>query len=117
MAIVEDIPDEPSTLRNRIPLKSPHAARQSTTKPLLDINEILQPDVIQEALDIAGRDGQEDVDYEDDEECDEAGMPIARAGASEEVDERDDNEKWWDEVFDSLITTVPFVFLYLLLNM
>jgi len=58
-------------------------------------------------------DALEDGDYEDDlldgEEVEGAHQCVG--------EEPDANELFWDEFFDSLVITVPFTFLYILLDM
>jgi hypothetical protein len=58
-------------------------------------------------------DSDPDAEYDEDEE--EDGREIGPHQC--EVHEPDANELFWDEFFDSLIITVPFTFLYILLDM
>jgi hypothetical protein len=46
-------------------------------------------------------------------------MELDPAGILQEgtVEPKSDKEAFWDEFFDSMILTVPFTFLYLLLDM
>lgn len=112
----------PSTIRNR------SKKAEGVRKPLVDLGlpegtqrEVLE--AIQRSFDdpsdgvghstSAGEDeegeqGEEDEDNEGEEE-----EGIAEPG----VEVKDPKEAFWDEFFDSLMLTVPFTFLYLLLDM
>lgn len=112
-----------------MPLKHPSEVRRAKPlKPLVDLGlpaetqaEVLQhiqnsfqngPEVDdgwqvedeEGELDEDESDGDDDVEYEQ--------VPEEHA-----AEVKDPNEEFWDEFFDSLVVTVPFTFLYLLLDM
>ena len=117
-------------LRNRVPLKHPSEVRRAKPlKPLVDLGlpaetqaEVLQhiqnsfPDGPE--LDDAGQ--IEDVDEEgelDEDESDGDDVEYEQVPEEHAAEVKDPNEEFWDEFFDSLVVTVPFTFLYLLLDM
>lgn len=63
--------------------------------------------------------GDTDDEEEEEEEYEGEGSEGGEGGEHVVNDavEKDPNEEFWDEFFDSLIITVPFTFLYLLLDM
>lgn len=121
----------PSEVRNR----------KTTSKPLIDLG--LSPQTQQDVLDriqasLQGDtdspthlDGADEVEYaEEEEDEDEEGggeefeeeeygedgdVEFVTVRPGEEI--KDPKEEFWDEFFDSLMLTVPFTFLYLLLDM
>ncbi|KAL1411651.1 hypothetical protein Q8F55_002616 [Vanrija albida] len=120
MAKLEEVPDEEPVLRHRVPgskgkstktLKIPmaqpsakaaeFASRASASNgPLvdLDLDDLRAAGVT--FTEVAGEDSGSDADDEDDERTDEE-----RAA-----------ELWWDEFFDGMLYTVPFSFLYMMLD-
>lgn len=71
-------------------------------------------------MDDADEDDLEEDDFDPDAEYDEEleeEEDLDGDAHQCEVEEPDANELFWDEFFDSLIITVPFTFLYILLDM
>ena len=118
MAVLEEVPDaELAEIRRRvkiprapknkkIPLAKPSAS-SSGRKPLVDLSL--------DDLKAAGvqftelPDGEQFVEEDSADEADDEDDP--------KTDEERALEAWWDEFFDSMVYTVPFSFLYLMLDM
>lgn len=118
MAVLEEVPDaELSEIRQRvkiprvpknkkIPLAQPPAS-SAGQKPLVDLSL--------DDLKAAGvqftelPDGEQFVEEDSADEADDEDDP--------KTDEERALEAWWDEFFDSMVYTVPFSFLYLMLDM
>lgn len=120
MAVLEEVPDaELAEIRRRVkipkvpkdkkvPMTKPSAVPSSTgQKPLVDLTL--------EDLKAAGvqftelPDGEKFVEEDSADEADDEDDP--------KTDEERALEAWWDEFFDSMVYTVPFSFLYLMLDM
>lgn len=65
----------------------------------------------------AGSDGgvEEDDEEYDERELENEEVEFVQVNPGEEI--KSDKDQFWDEFFDSLMLTVPFTFLYLLLDM
>lgn len=118
MAVLEEVPDaELAEIRRRvkiprapknkkIPLAKPSTS-SSGQKPLVDLSL--------DDLKAAGvqftelPDGEQFVEEDSADEADDEDDP--------KTDEERALEAWWDEFFDSMVYTVPFSFLFLMLDM
>lgn len=116
-------------LRNRVPLKHPSEVRRAKPlKPLVDLGlpaetqaEVLQhiQNSFQDGpeLDDAVQVGDEDGELDEDESDGDDDVEYEQVPEGPGAEVKDPNEEFWDEFFDSLVVTVPFTFLYLLLDM
>ena len=110
MAIVEDVPDSPPSLRHRRPL--PHSSDEASA------DEDGQPDIPLRNPSTTRQRGPKQTLLDPPD----VPHPVLERSATryrDEEEEEDDVEKseLWDEIFDSLMLTIPFSFLYLLLDM
>ena len=135
---------EASSLRRRIPLQHPSSARQSVpSEPLISLspnvsgttdaqNRRIQLDSVECVGDdneeieeweneLGNQDNPNDLDDLDDldelVDLDRQDVQTTRGTGAGGMHEVDDPPGFLDEFFDSLILTVPFTFLYLLLDM
>lgn len=120
MAVLEEVPDAdfaeirrrvkiPRAPKNKkVPLVQPPASGASDQAPLVDLTlEDLKAAGVQFTELPEGQQFMEEEDSAD--EADDEDDP--------KTDEERALEAWWDEFFDSMVYTVPFSFLYLMLDM
>jgi len=113
-------------LRNRVPLKHPSEVRKAKPlQPLVDLGlpTDTQAEVLQH-IQASFQDGPEEdeageVEYDEEgyDEDVEDDAEYEQVQGEQEAEVKDPKEEFWDEFFDSLVVTVPFTFLYLLLDM
>lgn len=127
MAKLEEVPDDEPVLRHRVPTSGKGKKGKAPTTKTVKI-PLAQPSA--KAAEFAQRAGKGgplvDLDLEDLKAAGVTFTEVAAEGsdgsdADDEEDDRTDEERatelWWDEFFDGMLYTVPFSFLYMMLDM